>query len=176
MLKKFFSLFAGLCFGCAVAAELKVGDQAPEFSLKGSDGKTYKLSDFKGKQTVVIAWFPKAFTGGWTKQCKSFRENGEDLRKFNVAYFTASCDPAEGKKGNINFAKSLEADYPILSDPTKETAKNYGVVTGLRPFPHRWTFYIGKDGKILKIDKKVSAAKDGANVAKTLKELGVEAK
>tara|TARA_Y100000589_G_scaffold120812_1_gene115278 strand:+ start:924 stop:1076 length:153 start_codon:yes stop_codon:yes gene_type:complete len=50
------------------------------------------------------------------------------------------------------------------------------VVTRLRPFPHRWTFYIGKDGKILKIDKKVSAAKDGANVAKTLKELGVEAK
>lgn len=64
MLKKFFSLLAGLFFGCAVAAELKVGDQAPEFSLKGSDGKTYKLSDFKGKQTVVIAWFPKAFTGG----------------------------------------------------------------------------------------------------------------
>ena len=64
MLKKFFSLFAGLCFGCAGAAELEVGDQAPDFSLKGSDGKTYKLSDFKGKQAVVIAWFPKAFTGG----------------------------------------------------------------------------------------------------------------
>jgi len=43
-------------------------------------------------------------------------------------------------------------DYPILSDPTKEIAKKYGVVTGLSLFPHRWTFYIGKDGKILKID------------------------
>ena len=95
------------------------------------------------------------------------------MRKFKAAYFTASCDPADGKKGNINFAKSLEADYPILSDPTKEIARKYGVVTSLRPFPHRWTFYIGKDGKILKIDKKVSAAKDGANAAKTLKELGV---
>ena len=46
------------------AAELKVGDVAPDFALKGSDGKTYKLSDYKGKQAVVIAWFPKAFTGG----------------------------------------------------------------------------------------------------------------
>ena len=42
----------------------KVGDPAPEFSMKGSDGKTYKLSDFKGKKAFVIAWFPKAFTGG----------------------------------------------------------------------------------------------------------------
>ena len=46
------------------AEELKVGDPAPDFTLKASDGKTYKLSDFKGKQAVVLAWFPKAFTGG----------------------------------------------------------------------------------------------------------------
>ncbi len=43
---------------------LKVGDPAPDFSLPGSDGKTHKLSDFKGKKAVVLAWFPKAFTGG----------------------------------------------------------------------------------------------------------------
>jgi thioredoxin-dependent peroxiredoxin len=48
----------------ADAAELKVGDKAPEFEMKGSDGKTYKLSQFKDKQAVVVAWFPKAFTGG----------------------------------------------------------------------------------------------------------------
>lgn len=48
----------------AVYAELKAGDEAPAFELKGSDGKTYKLSDFKGKSAVVVAWYPKAFTGG----------------------------------------------------------------------------------------------------------------
>ena len=50
--------------GTAEADELKVGDHAPDFELVGSDGKTYKLSDFKGKQAVVVAWYPKAFTGG----------------------------------------------------------------------------------------------------------------
>ena len=45
-------------------AELKPGDPAPAFKLPGSDGKTYKLEDFKDKQVIVIAWYPKAFTGG----------------------------------------------------------------------------------------------------------------
>ena len=47
-----------------VAKEPEPGDIAPAFSLQGSDGKTYTLADFKGRQTVVVAWFPKAFTGG----------------------------------------------------------------------------------------------------------------
>jgi thioredoxin-dependent peroxiredoxin len=46
------------------AVELKVGDVAPAFALPGSDGKTYRLADYKGKQVVVLAWFAKAFTGG----------------------------------------------------------------------------------------------------------------
>ena len=56
----------GLLVACAAAraADLAPGDPAPEFSLPGSDGKTHRLSDYKGKQAVVLAWFPKAFTGG----------------------------------------------------------------------------------------------------------------
>jgi peroxiredoxin Q/BCP len=45
-------------------AELQPGDAAPAFTLPGSDGRTYRLADFKGKKAVVLAWFPKAFTGG----------------------------------------------------------------------------------------------------------------
>jgi peroxiredoxin Q/BCP len=48
----------------SAAAVPEIGDQAPDFKLPGSDGKTYKLEDFKEKKAVVIAWFPKAFTGG----------------------------------------------------------------------------------------------------------------
>ena len=60
-------LIAWLGLGPAAAnaaSPLKAGDPAPPFELPGSNGKTYKLSDFKGKQVVVLAWFPKAFTGG----------------------------------------------------------------------------------------------------------------
>ena len=109
----------------AAAAELKVGDKAPEFTMQGSDGKTYTLEQFKGKSGVVIAWFPKAFTGGCTKECKSFRANSEALKDLNVAYFTASVDTPEQNK---KFAESLDLDYPILSDPDKTVAKAYGVM------------------------------------------------
>ena len=69
MTKALWIAVAGLAITAATAArvqdpvELKVGDMAPGFSLPGTDGKTHKLSDYKGK-TVVLAWFPKAFTGG----------------------------------------------------------------------------------------------------------------
>lgn len=58
------SLVASTGRAQAPAAELKVGDVAPAFSAPGSDGKTHTLAESKGKQAVVLAWFPKAFTGG----------------------------------------------------------------------------------------------------------------
>jgi peroxiredoxin Q/BCP len=155
------------------AEELKVGDEAPDFKLIGTDGKMYQLSDFKGKKTVVLAWFPKAFSGGCTKECKSFREQGEAIRKFNVAYFTASVDDP---KDNKRFAQSLELDYPILSDPEKTTAKAYGVVDEKRKLPYRHTYIIGEDGKILHIDRNVNAATHGQDLVKQLDKLGVEKK
>jgi peroxiredoxin Q/BCP len=51
-------------FGQAGGPELKVGDVAPAFNQPGSDGRTHRLADYKGKSAVVLAWFPKAFTGG----------------------------------------------------------------------------------------------------------------
>lgn len=154
----------------AVKAELKVGDKAPEFTLKASDGKTYKLADFAGKQSVVIAWFPKAFTGGCTKECKSLRATTESLKPTGVAYFTASCDDAET---NGKFAKSLDLDYPILSDPEKATAQAYGVVHEGRAVPERWTFYIGKDGVIKEIDKKIRTEEAGPDMVAKLRSLGL---
>ena len=67
MLKLLLSAMVSLAAAAAglqqTPVELKEGDKAPEFSLPGSDGKTHKLADFKGR-AVVLAWFPKAFTGG----------------------------------------------------------------------------------------------------------------
>ncbi|RUL88089.1 redoxin domain-containing protein [Tautonia sociabilis] len=155
----------------AAAQEMpKVGDQAPEFTLKGSDGETYSLADFKGKKAVVLAWFPKAFTGGCTKQCTAYATQGELLKDLNVAYFTASTDTVED---NTAFAKSVGADYPILSDPGGAVAKAYGVLMPDRPLARRVTFYIDKDGIIRAIDTMINTENAGADTAEKLKELGI---
>src|SRR5688572_180374 len=158
------------------AAELNVGDPAPDFTLAASDGKTYKLSDFKGKQAVVIAWFPRAFTQGCTIECKSLAANGAKIRAYDVAYFMASTDPVDGEKGNKAFAESEKADFPILGDPTKETANAFGVVHPERGFAQRWTFYIGKDGRIAAIDKAVKPTTSAEDMIAKLDELKVAKK
>src|SRR6478736_1298678 len=105
-------LTASLVLGLATAAmaqtvDLKVGDPAPNFKLQATDGKTYQLSDFKGKKAVVIAWFPKAFTQGCTIECKSLAENGDKIKKYDVVYFMASVDNIED---NTAFAKATKVE------------------------------------------------------------------
>ena len=165
----------------AQAPTLKVGDAAPDFTLQGTDGKTHKLSEYRGKSAVVVAWFPKAFTQGCTIECKSLAENGDKIRKHNVAYFMASVDPLED---NIKFAKATsvtlggnvvekkEADFPMLSDPTKATAKAYGVLNE-RGMATRWTFYIDKAGKIAAIDTAVRPATSAEDMVAKLDELKI---
>jgi peroxiredoxin Q/BCP len=160
----------------ASAGDLKVGDPAPNFKLQATDGKTYQLSDFKGKESVVLAWFPKAFTQGCTIECKSLAEHGDMIKAYNAQYFMISVDPLDGDKGNKAFAEAQHADFPLLSDPSKETANAYGVLNGERGFANRWTFYIGKDGKISAIDTMVKPATSAEDMAAKLKELGTEAK
>jgi thioredoxin-dependent peroxiredoxin len=157
-------------FGRKTSQELSVGDAAPEFTLLGSDGKTYKLADYREKQAVVLAWFPKAFTPGCTTECKVLAAQGAKLRDFDVAYFTASVDRPEK---NREFAASVAADYPILSDPDGHIARAYGVTGAIQPWASRWTFYIGLDGRILFIDKHVHPATHAADVAAKLAELGI---
>jgi len=163
-------LFAcGLIGHVSAATELKVGDPAPDFTLKASNGRTYKVSDFRNKQAIVLAWFPKAYTRGCTLECKSLAEHGDLIKKYDVAYFMISVDPLDQ---NTAFADEQHADFPLLSDPTKKTADAYGVL-GAMGVANRWTFYIGKDGKILSIDKEVKPATSAEDMAAKLHDLGV---
>ena len=176
----------------AVPTVVKVGDMAPDFSLQGTDGKTHKLSDYRGKQTVVVAWFPKAFTQGCTIECKSLAENGDKIQKYQVAYFMASVDPIED---NIKFAKATsvalvgrngqpngtvvekkEADFPMLADPTMATAKAYGVLNEQNMVANRWTFYIDKTGKVAAVDTAVRPATSAEDMLAKLAELKVSLK
>lgn len=146
-----------------------VGDLAPGFRLQASDGRTYDLADFRGRQAVVLAWFPKAFTSGCTIECKSLAENGHLIREYDVTYFMASVDSLED---NTAFAAEQNADFPLLSDPDRQVAAEYGVLSQAG-FARRQTFYIGVDGRILAVDREVTPATAAQDIAATLGELGI---
>ena len=103
-------------------------------------------------------------------ECKTLRESGQSIREFDVAYFAASIDKPET---NRKFAESLQLDYPILSDPTRETARAYGVLRGLGLYTARHTVYVGENGTILYIDTNVRPRTAGPDVASRLETLGV---
>jgi thioredoxin-dependent peroxiredoxin len=145
------------------------GDMAPDFELMGSDGRIYRLADSRGREAVVVAWFPKAFTGGCTAECASLGKSRPRLDRFEARVFGASLDrPATNRR----FAESLGLDYPILSDPDGTVARAFGVV-GRSGFPSRWTFYIDRNGRILEIDKRVQTASHGDAVLARLDGLGI---
>src|SRR5262249_6906159 len=134
-----------------------------------TDGKTYTLADFKGKQAVVLTWFPKAYTRGCTIECKSLAEHGDMIKKYQVTYFMISVDPLEQNQG---FAAQESADFPLLSDPTKATAAAYGVLNA-GGVANRWTFYIDKDGRVAAIDKAVRPETSAEDMAARLGTLHV---
>jgi thioredoxin-dependent peroxiredoxin len=148
---------------------LKPGDLAPDFEFAGSDGRTHRLGDSRGREAVVLAWLPKAFTGGCTAECESLGRSSQTLRRFAAKYVGASADRATI---NRDFARSLGIDYPILSDPSRTVARAYGVLGG-SGFPKRWTFYISADGRILEIDKHVRVSSHGDDVAARLDALNI---
>lgn len=84
-----------------------------------------------------------------------------------------STDDAET---NRRFAESLDANFPILSDPGRGVAEAYGVLNAAWSLPNRWTFIIGPDGKIRMIDKQVSMSRAGQELVANLTELGVPRK
>ena len=161
---------SGLVFADEAPPELGEGALAPAWTLPASDGNTYSLSELLKDGPVVLNWFPKAFTPGCTAQCKSLAENGDLIREYKVSYFMASVDPIVD---NSEFASKYDADFPILSDTSKEVANAYQVI-GRYGVPRRETFYIGTDGVILAVDRNVSARTAAEDIAATLARLGVE--
>jgi peroxiredoxin Q/BCP len=170
-------IVTAMCVGLAGLAAAQapqapgIGDLAPDFSLQGTDGKVHKLSDYRGK-TVVLAWYPKASTQGCTIECKSLRDSADAIGAYDVVYFMASVDTPED---NLTFATNNEANFPLLSDPTKATAQAYGVLSE-RGMANRWTFYIGPDGRILQIDRAVNPNSAGDDLIAQLAALQVARK
>lgn len=154
--------------GSGPRVHLEPGDVAPDFVLTASDGRSYASSTLRGR-TVVIAWFPKAFTSGCANECRSMGLNKSSLSVFDASVFAASCDSVEDNRA---FAESTGIGVPILSDPEKTVARAYGVL-GPLGLPTRWTFYIDPDGRIAVIDRDVRTDSHGVDIATALEKLGV---
>jgi thioredoxin-dependent peroxiredoxin len=161
-------LGAAVMLASSLSAALEVGDKAPDFTLQASDGNTYSLSDFVGKQPVVLAFFPAAFTGGCTIQCKAIRDSSDEIKSFDVTYFMASVDTVEK---NTEFAKEYELDFPVLADPEKTMTAAYGVLSD-RGFANRWTYYIDAQGVVVQIDKSTNPSSAGKDLAESMANLG----
>ncbi|MCY4094464.1 MAG: redoxin domain-containing protein [Gammaproteobacteria bacterium] len=159
-----------LALAAVFTAGLATGDKAPDFSLQGSDGKTYQLSELLKEGAVVLAWYPKAFTKGCTIECKSLTEKGHLIREYEVTYFMVSVDPLEDV---TKFAESMAADFPLLADPDKSVAQEYGVMSPYG-FSSRHNVYIGTDGNVLAVDTQVNPETAAEDIAARLGELGIE--
>jgi peroxiredoxin Q/BCP len=167
--KNLFILLVGIMSLSLSATELSVGTQAPNFSLQATNGDYYQLKDYRDKQAVVLAWYPMANTRGCTIECKSLTEKGHLIREYDVSYFMLSVDPLDDNRA---FAIKTGADFPMLSDPSKETAKAYDVLNLFR-VASRVTFYISKEGKIIKVDENISPKTAAEDIAKNLQSLGI---
>jgi peroxiredoxin Q/BCP len=146
--------------------EPKVGDLAPDFRLPSTRGKDVTLKEFRGKD-VILYFYPKDDTPGCTKEACSFRDHESDMSKRHAVVFGVSTDSLESHE---KFKSKYDLNFPLLSDETADVAKMYGVwkeknLYGRRSWGvARTTFWIGADGRIRKIWKKVDTEKHAEDV------------
>jgi peroxiredoxin Q/BCP len=141
--------------------KLAEGAPAPDFTLAADDGRMVKLSSYKGKQPVVLYFYPKDETPGCTKQACSFRDNFKAFKDAGIEVLGVSVDTVDSHKA---FKKNQKLNFTLLADDKKEVSKSYGVLSE-RGYSSRVTFVIDKEGVIRKIYTNVDPV---ANATETL--------
>lgn len=151
----------------------KVGTKAPAFSVPGSNGKTVKLSDYKGKKAVVLYFYPKDDTPGCTKEACGFRDTFAKLKRAGVAVLGVSPDSLESHE---KFIGKFELPFVLLADEDKKLCEAYGVWQEKSRYGRtymgvaRTTFVIDKQGKIAHVFENVKAAGHEEEVLAWVKE------
>jgi peroxiredoxin Q/BCP len=130
------------------ATSLKVGDQAPDFTLSDQEGQPLTLSKALQDGPVILAFFPKAFTPGCNKQNSAFRDHFAEVEQKGAQVFGVSTDATETQK---RFKAEYKLPYALLSDPDGKVAKLYAGTIPVLGLANRANFVIGQDGKITQI-------------------------
>jgi thioredoxin-dependent peroxiredoxin len=132
---------------------LREGDQAPDFRVLADDGRTVSLADYRGKN-LILYFYPKANTPGCIHEANGFRNMFEDFQAQNAKIAGVSADSVEAQS---KFSEKLNLNFPLLADTEFELIEAYGA-RRMKSFLGktflgivRTTFWIGPDGKIVKI-------------------------
>lgn len=164
-------------------AQLNIGDNVSDFKAKDAQGSDWHLKDHLGKKTLVIYFYPVAFTGGCTKQACTYRDNKSELDKLDVDVIGISGDLPENLK---YFAAEHGLNFTLLSDSEGKIAKRFGVPVGeggvmTREIEGkevqlkrgvttaRWTFILDNKGSVIYKKESVNPEKDTGEVINFLK-------
>ena len=152
---------------------ISVGDKAPQINLKDQDGRSVKLSDFKGKR-VVLYFYPRDMTPGCTKEACAFQEDSTKIQKKNAVVIGVSTDD---EKTHQRFREKYDLTFPLLSDPEHKLADAYGVWAEKNMYGKkswgvkRTTFIIDENGRVAHVFNKVSVAEHSKEVLEKLDQL-----
>jgi peroxiredoxin Q/BCP len=154
-------------------ARLEVGDKAPAFSLPDANGKTVKLSDFKGRK-VIVYFYPAAMTPGCTKQACDFRDGLAELNDAGIDVVGISPDKPEKL---AKFTDRDELTFPLLSDPDKKVLTEWGAYGEKTLYGKtvqgviRSTFLVDEKGKVEVAQYNVKAAHTSTRIQKILEQV-----
>lgn len=154
-------------FSAVEAAELKLNDPAPTFTLKNQDGKDFDLKSRAGQWTVLY-FYPKAETPGCTKQACAFRDNIKKIRAQGAEVYGISGDTVEKQAG---FHKKERLNFDLLADPEAKVIEQYGAKMPMVAMSKRWTFIVNPELKVVSIDKDVDPVIDSEKIADQIAEL-----
>ncbi len=127
------------------AAPIKVGDRAPDFTLPDTDGKPVTLSKLLDKGPVILAFYPKAFTPGCTKQNQSFRDRIAEVDAKGAQVVGISVDSVDTQR---KFKADYQLPFPLLSDEGGKVSELYSGKMPLVGLSKRANIVIGEDGLV----------------------------
>ncbi len=151
---------------------LKLGSEAPDFTLPSNKDTDFTLSKLRGHQTVVLYFYPKDETIGCTKEACSFRDNYTQFSEIGAEVVGVSSDSVQSHK---SFADNHRLPFTLLSDEKQQVRKLYGANSRLGLFPGRVTFIIDKKGIIRHIfSSQIQPTKHIQEALQILKEIDSE--
>ena len=152
-----------------VAPEIKVGDVAPDFTLKNQDGNEVSLSSFKGQKNVVLAFYPLDWSPVCTNENKCLTDDFPSFSDANAELLGISTDSFFSHKA---WADSLDLKHTLLADMHRDVCKAYGLYFPDLNCSKRATVIVGKDGKVAYVKvQEIKTARDDKEILDALKAL-----